>query len=244
VEVEELHRSRPVIGISCSAKTTHANRAYVEAIELAGGAPVLIPPLGDKASWRAMHERLDGLLLPGGGDINPEHYGEEELCEVRHRNDLRDDLELALARWALQDGIPILAICRGLQVLNVALGGTLYQDIASQPPQAIEHDCHGQSRDHLAHEIEIEPHTYLAEIFGASRIRVNSRHHQAVKEVAPDLSVSAKAPDDIIEALERPGPSFVLAVQFHPENLVRNDQRMQRLFGSFVKAASAPRTIL
>lgn len=243
-EVAELHKSRPIIGISCSARTTDANRPYVEAIELAGGAPLLIPPLGDEASWRAMYERSDALLLPGGGDINPEHYGEKELCRVRHRNDLRDNLELTLARWAFQDGLPILAICRGLQVLNVALEGTLYQDIGSQLPRAREHDWHGQSRDHLAHEIEIEPHTYLGEIFGASRIRVNSRHHQAVKDVAPDLSVSAKAPDDMIEALEGPGPAFVVAVQFHPENLMRNDQRMQRLFGSFVEAASAPRAIL
>lgn len=243
-EVDEVHRYRPVIGISCSAKTSHANRAYVEAIELAGGAPLLIPPLGDKASWRTMYERSDALLLPGGGDINPEHYGEKELCKVRNRNDLRDDLELALARWALQDGIPILAICRGLQVLNVALGGTLYQDIGSQLPRAREHDWRDHPRDFLAHKIEIEPQTYLAEIFEASHIDVNSRHHQAVKEVAPELSVSAKAPDEIIEALEAPGPGFVLAVQFHPENLVRNDQRMQRLFGSFVEAASAPRAML
>jgi len=153
-------------------------------------------------------------------------------------------MELALARWAHQDGLPILAICRSLQVLNVALGGTLYQDIASQLPRAVEHDCQDRPRPYLAHQIEIEPQTYLAEIFGVSRMDVNSRHHQAVKEVASDLSVSAKAPDEIIEALEGPGPSFVLAVQFHPENLLRNDQRMQRLFGSFVEAASAPRAIL
>lgn len=220
-----------------------ANR-YVQAIDLVGGAPVSISPLEDEISCQAIYERLEGLLLPGGGDINPRHYREEKLCKLRNPSDRRDNLELTLVRWALQDGLPILAICRGLQVLNVALRGTLYQDIASQLTQPLKHDCSCCARDYLAHEIEIEPQTYLAATFGDLRIHVNSRHHQAIKEAAPGLTVSARAPDGIIEALEGVGPAFVLGIQFHPEDLVANDERMQRLFSSFVEAANAPRTVL
>jgi putative glutamine amidotransferase len=151
----------------------------------------------------------------------------------------RDRVELLLARKAAEDNLPLLAICRGVQVLNVAWGGTLYQDVPTQIPNALRHNFHpDHARNHLGHEVSIVAGTLLAELLGEARLGVNSFHHQAARDVAPGLRVSATSPDGVIEALEAPDKRFVLGVQWHPEELVGDDRRMKRLFDAFVSAAA------
>jgi putative glutamine amidotransferase len=214
------------------------NRTYVEAVTTAGGAPVLIPPNLDEGALRAIYERLDGLLLAGGEDIHPKHYGEAVHEKCGQSDEGRDAVELTLAGWALAEGLPILAICRGIQVLNVAAGGTLYQDIASQVPDSLKHDCWPDyPRNHLAHRVTVNGDSHLAAILGQSRVGVNSMHHQAVKDLAPRFRVVGRAPDDLIEAIEGRDHPFALGVQWHPEDLAEDAPPMRRLLEEFVSAA-------
>ena len=211
---------------------------YIQAVIRAGGLPLLIPHLEDTDLLHAVYERLDGLLLPGGEDIDPSHYGEaiHERCGSISRE--RDTTELTLARWAALEGKPLLGICRGIQVLNVALGGSLYQDIGSQCPAAARHDWYpGFSRSLLPHKATLVDGTHLARILDASALGVNSLHHQSIKDVAPGLVVTAVAPDGIVEAVEVPGHRFALGVQWHPEELAETDAGSQRLFEAFVRAS-------
>jgi len=234
--------SHPLIGIPCFSASEEEpaffgqNQSYIRAVEREGGIPLLIPFLSDD-SLEEVASRLDGLLLAGGGDVSPARYGEANLYS-RGLNEERDRVELFLARWALSHGLPLLAICRGIQVLNVAAGGSLYQDIASQVPGALKHDYYPHyPRHHLAHAVVVEPGTRLAKLVGDGRLRVNSLHHQAVKEVAPGLVVSARAEDGLVEGLEHPQHPFALGVQWHPEELVDKAPVMRRLFEGFVEAA-------
>jgi putative glutamine amidotransferase len=236
----------PIVGIVClddrPRRDPHAprfgqNQAYVHAVARAGAAPVLIPLLEDSALLRVLYQRLDGLLLPGGVDVDPAHYGEEIHEKCGEISPLRDQVELALIRWAVQDGKPMLAICRGIQVLNVALGGSLIQDIGACRPAAGEHDWGSRHpRDHIAHLANIRPGTRLAGLTGTASLPVNSMHHQALEDVAPGLTVSATAPDGIVEAVEMEGHPFCLAVQWHPEELAAHDPRAQALFDALVVA--------
>jgi putative glutamine amidotransferase len=214
------------------------SQSYVHALLEAGAAPVLIPNIADKAILRAVYERLDGLLLPGGGDIDPVHYGESRHEKCNEPSAERDDTELALARWAIEGGMPLLGICRGIQVLNVALGGSLFQDIQAQLPGAERHDWYpNHPRDRLSHTVSIHPDARLARIVGTGTLPINSLHHQSVKDVAPGLVVAGRSPDEIIEAVEAPGHPFAVGVQWHPEELVGNDDRAQRLFDALVEAS-------
>lgn len=186
---------------------------------------------------------IGGLLLPGGGDVEPARYGEEPHPSLVDIEPLRDDFEIALVREARSRNLPIFAICRGLQVLNVAFGGTLVQDIPSQVPGALEHRLAVPPHEAfaLAHEVWIDKDTKLARLMserlgGADTCDVNSRHHQAVKQVAPNLHVSATAPDGVIEAIEDPSAPFCLAVQWHPENFWRTGE-FRPLFETFVETA-------
>jgi putative glutamine amidotransferase len=236
----------PTIGITCTTfqsdqsqrpPNTGQNQTYVDAVIRAGAAPLLIPNVTDKTLLRTLYDRLDGLLLSGGGDIDPTYYGESrhEKCGIPSPE--RDETELALTRWAIDEGMPLLAICRGIQVLNVALGGTLYQDIQAQAPEAERHSWSpGYPRNYIAHPVSVGPQTRLARIVGAGPLAVNSFHHQAIKDVASGLTVTASAPDQIIEAVEANGPAFVVGVQWHPEGLASDDVRAQRLFDALVKA--------
>jgi putative glutamine amidotransferase len=150
-------------------------------------------------------------------------------------------VELAFARWAIEEGKPLFGLCRGLQIVNVALGGTLYQDIAAQRSDAIKHDYFptaGFSRDHLAHPVTVASGSRLDALVGTAPLRVNSMHHQAVKDLAPGLVPTAVAPDGLIEAVEFPESPFVLGVQWHPESLTERDPRMHRLVAGFVEAAA------
>jgi putative glutamine amidotransferase len=186
---------------------------------------------------------IGGLLLPGGGDVEPARYGEEPHPSLVDVEPLRDEFEIALVREARSRNLPIFAICRGLQVLNVAFGGTLVQDIPSQVPGALEHRLAVPPHEAfaLAHEVWIDKDTKLARLMnerlgGADTCDVNSRHHQAVKQVAPNFQVSATAPDGVIEAIEDPSAPFCLAVQWHPENFWRTGE-FRPLFETFVETA-------
>jgi len=239
----------PTIGIIClddhPEKDGHAprfslNQSYAHAVARAGAAPALIPLLADEALLRALYDRIDGLLLPGGVDIHPRHYSEEIHPKCGAISEIRDEVELAFIRWARADYKPLLAICRGIPVLNVAMGGSLYQDIKAMIPGAMRHDCHSShARDDVAHDVVITPGSHLAQLIGTDLLPVNSFHHQAVKELAPGLTVTARAPDGIVEAVEEEGRPFVLGVQWHPEELAADDSRAQRLFDALVEASRA-----
>jgi putative glutamine amidotransferase len=197
----------------------------------------LIPLLEDEQLLRALYDRLDGLLLPGGADLDPVWYGEvaRPECGVEGVDPLRDRVELALTRWALADERPVLGICRGQQTLNVAAGGTLYQDVGHQVSGAWRHQYLGE-RSELVHPIAVAPDSRLARVFGATEFRVNSIHHQAVARLAPGLRDVAHAPDGVIEGLEHAAHPFALAVQFHPEELTPDHEPSSRLFAAFVAA--------
>jgi putative glutamine amidotransferase len=205
--------------------------------------PWLIPLLqGDEGTLRAVYERLDGVFLTGGVDVDPSQYGEERQAGCDRADPARDWTELTLVRWALADDKPVLGVCRGIQALNVACGGSLYQEIAGQHPDAIKHDYFPTAeyaRDYLAHPVRLAAGSRLGRLLGADEVRVNSMHHQGVKRLAPDLAAVAFAPDGLIEGVERPGRSFVVGVQWHPEELADTQAPHRRLFTEFITAASA-----
>jgi putative glutamine amidotransferase len=217
------------------------NQRYARAVAAAGGLPVLIPLLEEEDTLRALYDRLDGVLLPGGVDLDPATYGETPLPTCGRLDPARDRVELAFARWAIAEGKPLFGLCRGLQIVNVALGGTLYQDIAAQRREAIKHDYFpsaGFPRDHLAHPVIVTSGSRLDSLVGTAPLKVNSMHHQAVKDLAPGLVSTALAPDGVVEAVESPDRPFLLGVQWHPESLTERDPRMHRLVAGFVEAAS------
>lgn len=242
-------RTRPLIGCATYRKTVNQDPptevyglmpAYSQAVLAAGGLPVLIPLGLERSDLRELLQRLDGILIPGGGDVRPAHYGGNEAePTIRDVDDVRDGAEFLLIRHALEKQRPLLAICRGLQVMNVALGGTLWEDVTSRMPGAMQHDRFEQkARDYLAHEVKIQPGSLLQQVLGTKTIRVNSMHHQGIRTLAPVLSVSAVAPDNLIEAVEVPGHPFALGVQWHPENMLEAEPRMSLLFRGFVEAAA------
>jgi len=246
-------RRRPIIGIPTQTlqsiegipeglpESWVMNQRYSRAVAAAGGLPVMIPLLEEEDTLRALYDRLDGVLVPGGVDLDPATYGEAPLPTCGRLDPARDRVELAFARWAIEEGKPLFGLCRGLQILNVALGGTLYQDIAAQRHDAIKHDYFptaGYSRDHLAHPVSVTSGSRLDALVGTAPLHVNSMHHQAVKDLAPALVSTAVAPDGLIEAVESTHHQFLLGVQWHPESLTERDPRMHRLVAGFVEAAS------
>jgi putative glutamine amidotransferase len=219
------------------------SQRYVLTLTNAGAIPWLIP-LVDDETLRGVYDALDAVFLPGGADIDPVSYGTapHALCDKTDRE--RDRVELALARWAIDDGKPILGVCRGMQLINLAAGGTLFQDIAEQVPESIKHDYFpfsGQhfTRDYLAHEVSVVPGTRLAGVFGAGSLRVNSMHHQGVRDIGDGLVVSATAPDGLVEALESSDGQYVVGVQWHPEALTDSQSAARQLFDEFVQIAAA-----
>lgn len=235
---------RPLVGIPCRAGVRgeakrpvyHGNQAYVHAVENAGGIPILIPFMEDQASLYSLLPRLDGILLPGGIDVHPHQYKEEVHEAVKESDPQLDALELILARWAWQNDLPMLGICRGMQVLNVSRGGTLYQDLSAQVPSDIPHSNWDQPRSAINHDITVEPGSRMDQILGERVIAVNSLHHQAVKDPGEGLVVSGRAPDGVIELIEAPERRFVLAAQCHPEELYKDHPVWVRLFAAFVDA--------
>lgn len=220
----------PVIGITPCRLLPD----YIESIRRAGGEPCVLQ-LNAEPSLKG----LDGVLLTGGGDIAPSYYHETPHSKTNPPDALRDTFELELAKLALADDVPLLGVCRGLQVLNVTAGGTLIQDIPSEINQAVGHEVN-VPLSAIAHEVWITRGTALSnalqeELGDGEVLQVNSRHHQAIKQPAPGFNVSATAPDGVIEAIERPGARFCMAVQWHPENFWRTGE-FRALFEEFVRA--------
>jgi putative glutamine amidotransferase len=232
----------PIIGIPCYAAERAGtlrplygnNQSYARAVLRAGGAPLLIPP-AEESVLATIAGLLDGVLLSGGGDVDPHNYGEAPLPECGAPEAERDATELFLARWALEKRLSLLGICRGIQVLNVVRGGSLYQDIPSQREQPLRHNCVDEGYDFIAHSVTIDPHSRLGAIAGQSVTHVNSFHHQALKALGDGLSVAATADDGIVEAVELLDYPFGFGVQWHPE-LMDDDVVAQRLFSAFVAA--------
>ena len=239
---------RPMIGITCDLDlgTGRDTRApgrgahvlyddYVQAVLVSGGLPILLPTVQDEDSRVAYAQPLHGLLIPGSpADVDPVYYGEEPHQRLGPVNPLRTDFEIELVRLTLTRGIPVFGICGGAQVLTVALGGSLYQDIPSQVPKAYKH----AGSPERAHSVDLVPDTRLAAILHTQEMRVNSLHHQAVKVPGQGMVVSASARDGVIEAVEISDQPFVIGVQWHPERLFKEDEASQRLFTAFVQAAA------
>jgi putative glutamine amidotransferase len=230
---------RPVIGVTLGdgdEPGVHAVREdYVRSVEQSGALPVVLPPVSPD-DVPALLDRLDGVLLSGGVDVDPALYGQQPHPRLGRVNRRRDDFELALAREALRRDVPVLAICRGHQLLNVASGGTLVQDIASVVGGHVEHDGTGP-RWRRTHRVEVTGPSRLREILGQDALSVNSTHHQAVDRVGDGLVVSARCPEDgIVEGLERPASRFVVAVQWHPESFWNRSDSFQQLFDAHAAA--------
>ena len=251
-------KARPVIGVT--TQTLHAiagipeglpsswvmNQRYFRAVVEIGAAPWMIPLLHDDLdTLRAIYENLDGILIPGGVDMDPETYGEAILPETGRLDPPRDCVELQLVRWAWEDGMPVLGLCRGAQVINVSRGGSLWQDIPSQWTNpagggTLMHDCYptkGFERTHHAHTVDLAAGTRLHAAMPRPSVPVNSMHHQSVNRVGDGLVVSAVAPDGVVEAVEGTGGAFMIGVQWHPEVFETHDPFTRHLFRDFMGAA-------
>jgi putative glutamine amidotransferase len=242
---------RPVIGIATQTlpgvpgerqPCWMMGRSYVEELRKVGAVPWLIPLVPhDPDTLEAIFERLDGVFVTGGVDVDPSRYGEPKtpLCGATDPD--RDAVEIALLQHALARDLPVLAVCRGIQILNVACGGTLYQDVTAQVPAALKHDYfptpEQPSRKYLAHDVAVKPGSRLGRILGDPVVPVNSMHHQAIKDLATRLAPTAYAPDGIIEGVEGLDRQYLVAVQWHPEELTETHPGMARLFASFVDAS-------
>lgn len=230
---------KPVIGIGSDILQVPGKRerafaylTYVESLRRAGAIPVLIPPQPENAA--DLVESLDGILLAGGDDCDPSLYGEEAHPSVQPMDPRRQSNEVELARIARERGIPTLGICLGIQVINVAAGGTLLQDIDSQMDTEIQHASVAENR--ARHEVMVVEGTKLADILPELELNVNSTHHQAINRIGDGLRMTAQAPDGIVEGVEDPRLPFYLGVQWHPEDMPGEDSASS-LFAAFVEAA-------
>lgn len=242
----------PIIGVTATLKEdieeiatrplgrfVRADFDYVDGVAQAGGAPLVIPPAMDARAAESVVDKLDGLLLSGGSDLDPSYYDEEPIPELDVTIPERDELEMLLIEAALRRGIPIFGICRGMQVLNAAMGGTLYQDLPSQVDRDLLKHRQTTPKWQATHEIEFRENSHIAEITGSEIIKVNSYHHQAIKDLAGDFVVSASSSDGIVEAIEYRDLSerWILAVQWHAEAMRQAGTEHSRLFEAHVAAA-------
>lgn len=230
---------QPVIGITCSFDQ-HLERyclaqEYVRSVEAAGGIPVALPALKNISLVPRHLAWVDGLLLSGGADVDPAFFNEEPWPWTGEITPERDWYEIELVSRALAGSMPILAICRGMQVLNIAAGGSIHQDIGRGIRKTLKHSQQAP-RWYPTHRVDIEPGTKLAAVFQTESLRVNSFHHQAVKNPAPGFTVAARSSDGVIEAIEATGEGFALGVQFHPECMWERDIKFLELFKALVKA--------
>ncbi len=240
--------SRPIIGITAGRRNLWNARsesqtaavacsmAYLQSVERSGGAPVLLPRTDDEDVVASVMSAVDGLLLSGGGDVVSLLYGAEPHPKTTYQDPIRDRMEFQAVRLAMQGRLPILGICRGIQSLNVALGGTLVQDIRAELPAASQHYTR-EREPVLAHTIDIEPDSLLAKVLATTTTAVNSWHHQAVGDVAPGLRVNCRARDGVIEGLEADDGRGILAVQCHPEACCEDYPLFQKLFDWLVEEA-------
>lgn len=234
---------RPVIGVvplvDYGRESLWMLPGYLEGIEEAGGLPVTLPLTDDPSQLGQLLDLADGLLVTGGQDVGPDVYGLTDPAArglVGETSPERDRMEAALVPAALARDLPVLGICRGIQALNVLLGGTLWQDLPAQRPSAVEHHGHAPY-DVPVHTVEVRAGTPLADLVGAGELAVNSYHHQAVRDVAPGLEPMAVAPDGVVEAVWRPASRFCWAVQWHPEFSHRVDAASRAIFSALVGAA-------
>jgi putative glutamine amidotransferase len=236
--------AQPIIGITTSQGTNEEDlpvaslmRAYIDAIVEAGGIPILIPSNLSKEALLTLCDRVGGVLFSGGGDISIERFGGEFHPSISGVDPERDSLELSMLGNLIERGKPFLGICRGCQVINVRLGGTLYTHISDQMPNSLKHDYYpGYPRTYLAHTVRVDSGTQLVQILGDKELSVNSFHHQGVKDIPEGLKQVAHTSDGLVEALELKDHPFGLAVQWHPEWLT-NQETSRRLFRAFVEAA-------
>lgn len=242
--------NQPLIGVttyrshssSSAVPTICAPESYLKAVRAAGGTPLLIPVDLSNAELDELLPRLDGILFPGGGDIDPALFAGRPHAEVYGIDPDRDRIELHLTRRAAEIQKPFFGICRGIQVINVAIGGSLYTHIADQHPNALRHDWYPNvPREYLAHPVQVASDSLLAGVLGQTAVETNSLHHQGVDRVAPGLKAVAWAPDGLVEAVELPGHPFGLGVQWHPENLQVYGE-MRALFQKFILAAEKNRS--
>lgn len=217
------------------------NHRYFLALTSVGAVPWMVPLLADDAgTLRAIYDNLDGVFIAGGVDVDPSSYGEERHTSCGRTDLPRDIVEMMFTQWALDEGKPLLGVCRGMQVMNVVRGGTLYQDCTEQYAGSIKHDYFpnaGYARDFLAHDISVDPGSRLHASFGASSVLVNSMHHQGIKALGDGLFPSAYSSDGLIEAIETGNGAFAVGVQWHPEMLIDSDAGTRSLFSAFVEAA-------
>lgn len=212
---------------------------YVKAVEAAGGAPLIIPVAARIESIKPVLRILDGIIFSGGSDISPQSYGEPVQFKLQGIEPVRDDHEIKLAKAVLADtGIPVMGICRGMQLLNVACGGTLYQELGSQRENGFNHCMEMYPKDYPTHDVTLESQSFLKQVFGKTAIGVNSLHHQGIKTLARGFEVSAVAPDGLAEGIELAGDRCVFGVQFHPEMMIDNNPELLKLFEAFVKKCS------
>ena len=239
-------RTRPRIGITMRIEHVtdrfYLSRHYSEAVEAAGGAPVHISLIPNSDYIDSVVDGLDGILLPGSdSDVDPLRYGQQPHPELGSVHTIKDETDLLVIDAVERRQIPLLAICFGMQILNVSRGGTLIQDIRSQVPEAIKHE-QGVPRGRPSHRVTLLENSKLSKIAGTLDALVNSHHHQAIESIGADLVATAWTSDGVIEALEDPRPDrFMMAVQWHPELGWADDVISQQLFKSFVSHAAQPR---
>jgi putative glutamine amidotransferase len=238
---------RPLIGIPCHAGRRaetdrpiyYNNRSYIHAVERAGGMPILIPILDDLSGLEVLLPRLDGVLISGGIDVDPRYYQEDPHPLLGETNPHLDELEIDIVRWAVHNNVPALGICRGMQMINVALGGTLYQDISADVPDSLRHANWDLPRNKLIHGVTVTSGSLMEAVLGVHELPVNSLHHQSVKEPGEGVVISGYAEDGVAEMLEVPNLRFMLAVQCHPEELYAEQPVWSRLFGAFINACKS-----
>lgn len=232
---------RPIIGLTTfieskgTSKYNCLNCNYINAIVEAGGTPVMIPLVGEEESLLKYMNIIDGILFTGGVDVSPLYYGENPIKDIGAIEQDRDAYEMFLFKEAYDVNMPIMGICRGIQLINVALGGSLYQDINSQIESSLGHNPKESPMNQVHHMIRIEKNSKLYDIFENETIAVNSFHHQSIKDLGKGLKVTAHSYDGIIEAVESMERDFVLGVQWHPEALVPKHETSKKLFNEFVK---------
>ena len=235
--------SEPLIGITSGYRTIELkylhsclSRKYTQAIIHAGGIPLILPANLPTSQLNSLLPKLDGVLFSGGDDVNPRLYGEDQFPETKKVLDERDEIESVLLKSCIEKDLPVFGICRGLQIINVVLGGSLYQHIQTQFAGSIQHDRHDDIREKRHHSITVTPGSLLARLTGLSSIQLNTLHHQGIRDLAKELDIGAKCSEDgLIEAVEKPDQHFFLAVQWHPEELTEYPEQ-HSLFEGFVKA--------
>ncbi|EMS72120.1 gamma-glutamyl-gamma-aminobutyrate hydrolase family protein [Ruminiclostridium cellobioparum] len=235
-----MYRGKPVIGITAAfdfeKSTSNLRDDYYEAIIQCGAVPVLIPVTEVKSVWVEYLDICDGIVLSGGPDIDAVYFGQNNMPYAGEISPVRDEMEIFLAKQAMAVDKPILGICRGIQVLNIAAGGSIFQDIYAEnnPENKLIQHSQPAPRWFQIHSVNIMENTCLFSIYGKEMLRVNSFHHQAVNETAPGFTINAYSEDGIIEAISNENKKFVLGVQWHPENMWRKDKKHLKLFERLV----------